>query len=70
MERVLTVWDDGVSAFRLELDNIVIFASYTLHEIWMHASWMVAVCNQELYWSNGKRVNSDYYFANRKEITE
>jgi hypothetical protein len=54
---ILSIWDDGVSAFRLELNRVVIFASYTLADIYRHAAWMVAVCNQELYWENGKRVS-------------
>jgi hypothetical protein len=62
-KNILSVFDDGVSAFRLELDGVTIFASYTLADNWKHAAWMVAVCNQELYWENGKRVS-----AHQKEI--
>jgi hypothetical protein len=57
-KNILSVFDDGVSAFRLELNGIVIFASYTFADILKHAAWMVAVCNQEIYWENGKRVST------------
>jgi hypothetical protein len=57
-KNILSIFDDGISAFRLELDGTVIFASYTLADIWKHAAWMAAVCNQELYWKSGKRVGA------------
>jgi hypothetical protein len=41
----LSIFDDGVSAFQLELNGVTIFASYVLADIWRHAAWMVAVCN-------------------------
>jgi hypothetical protein len=59
-KNILSIFDDGVSAFRLELNGTVIFASYTLADIWRHAAWMVAVCNQCLYWKNGNRVSAEY----------
>ena len=57
-KNILSIFDDDVSAFRLELNGTTIFASYTLADIWKHAAWMVAVCDQELYWKDGKRVNA------------
>ena len=57
-KNILSIFDDGVSAFRLELNGTTIFASYTLADIWKHAAWMVAVCNQKLYLKSGKMVSA------------
>lgn len=53
---ILDIIDDGVSAFRLTLNGITIFASYKLSEIWEHAEWMYKVASQELYWKDGRKV--------------
>lgn len=58
-KNTLNIIDDGVSAFRLTLNGIIIFASWTLSDCYKHAEWMYKVASQELYWANGRKVNTE-----------
>ena len=55
-KNVLDIIDDGVSAFKLTMNGVIIYASWTLSDCFKHAEWMYAVAQQELYWKSGKKV--------------
>jgi hypothetical protein len=55
-KNVLDIIDDGVSAFKLTMNGVIIYASWTLSDCFKHAEWMYAVASQELYWKSGKKV--------------
>jgi hypothetical protein len=58
-KNVLGIIDDGVSAFRLTLNGVIIYASYTLSDCFKHAEWMYEVAQQELYWESGRKVTTE-----------
>ena len=55
-KNVLDIIDDGVSAFKLTMNGVIIYASWTLSDCFKHAEWMHTVAGQELYWKSGKKV--------------